>query len=132
MGVLRETLEAAADLSSAAFAGALARLFAGAGRPVPTERQAAGVAAALAERGLRRDAFAAWCGADRGRVGRARGPGILASWAAEYAAYASAQAALAAEAGAPCGICGRPIAGAAIGGCHFECAGVSPVAEGNT
>lgn len=81
----------------AAFASALARLFALAGKPVPTRRQAARVARSLAGRGLTCGGFLDWCGLDRGRVRRARGPGVLDSWIDEYASYVAAHAAIDAE-----------------------------------
>jgi hypothetical protein len=72
-------------------------LFALAGKPVPTPRQAAYVARALAARGLDCGGFIEWCSIDRGRVRRARGPGVLDSWIDEYSAWASVRAALEAE-----------------------------------
>ena len=88
---------AAPNAYLAGFPETLARLFALAGKPVPTPRQAAYVARALAGRGLDCGGFMAWCSIDRGRVRRARGPGVLDSWIAEYTAYAGVHAALEAE-----------------------------------
>jgi hypothetical protein len=79
------------------FPSVLARLFAIAGKPVPTPRQAAGVADALAKRGLECGGFIEWCSIDRGRVRRARGPGVLDSWIAEYSVWADVRAAIEAE-----------------------------------